>query len=170
MAEQKQVMLRMLFQGWCTPPAELLFLPNLVSLITFRSAVHQCIAAHCSMTLRLLCCAGDGCAVRCSYRADEGFLYPLDKGFFYIHKPAMVINHDQIDSVEFQRQGGGVVSSSVRTFDLLIKLKAGTVSVRSCALCSAFVHVCYTAFCWPSSRACCGPWAIAKAVQPACRP
>lgn len=29
-----------------------------------------------------------------------------------------------IDYVEFQRQGGGVISSSVRTFDLLIKQKS----------------------------------------------
>jgi hypothetical protein len=29
-----------------------------------------------------------------------------------------------IDYVEFQRQGGGVISSSVRTFDLLIKQRS----------------------------------------------
>jgi hypothetical protein len=37
--------------------------------------------------------AGDGCAVRCSYKADDGFLYPLEKAFFYVHKPPMCINH-----------------------------------------------------------------------------
>lgn len=70
---------------------------------------------------------GDGCAIRCSYKADDGFLYPLDKAFFYVHKPPMCINHSDIESVEFQRQGGGVISSSVRTFDLLIKQRSNNM-------------------------------------------
>lgn len=37
--------------------------------------------------------SGVGCCVRCSYKADDGFLYPLDKAFFYVHKPPMCINH-----------------------------------------------------------------------------
>jgi len=37
--------------------------------------------------------SGGGCCVRCSYKADDGFLYPLDKAFFYVHKPPMCINH-----------------------------------------------------------------------------
>jgi hypothetical protein len=79
--------------------------------------------------------AGDGCAIRCSYKADDGFLYPLDKAFFYVHKPPMCINHSDIEYVEFQRQGGGVISSSVRTFDLLIKQRSNnTVSKRRPAL------------------------------------
>jgi hypothetical protein len=78
--------------------------------------------------------AKDGCAVRCSYKADDGFLYPLEKCFFYVHKPAMAINHSEIEYVEFQRQGGGVISSSVRTFDLLIKQRNNnTVSCCSWA-------------------------------------
>jgi hypothetical protein len=41
----------------------------------------------------------------------------------------MCINHSDIEYVEFQRQGGGVTSSSVRTFDLLIKQRSNnTVS------------------------------------------
>lgn len=67
--------------------------------------------------------ANDGVAVRCSYKADDGYLYPLERAFFYVHKPPMLITHDEIDSVEFQRQGGGVLASSVKTFDLVIRLK-----------------------------------------------
>ncbi|WIA31627.1 hypothetical protein OEZ86_002510 [Tetradesmus obliquus] len=74
--------------------------------------------------------AGDGCAIRCSYKADDGFLYPLDKAFFYVHKPPMCINHSDIESVEFQRQGGGVISSSVRTFDLLIKQRSNNMDYQ----------------------------------------
>eukprot|EP00878_Enallax_costatus_P023141 GHUV01024603.1.p1 GENE.GHUV01024603.1~~GHUV01024603.1.p1 ORF type:complete len:609 (+),score=227.34 GHUV01024603.1:931-2757(+) len=69
--------------------------------------------------------AGDGCAVRCSYKADDGFLYPLEKAFFYVHKPPMCINHNDIEYVEFQRQGGtGAAASSVRTFDLLVRQRS----------------------------------------------
>eukprot|EP00882_Tetradesmus_deserticola_P011967 GHRQ01012666.1.p1 GENE.GHRQ01012666.1~~GHRQ01012666.1.p1 ORF type:complete len:645 (+),score=367.82 GHRQ01012666.1:668-2602(+) len=74
--------------------------------------------------------AGDGCAIRCSYKADDGFLYPLDKAFFYVHKPPMCINHSDIEYVEFQRQGGGVISSSVRTFDLLIKQRSNNTEYQ----------------------------------------
>ncbi|GBF95966.1 FACT complex subunit [Raphidocelis subcapitata] len=70
--------------------------------------------------------AGDEAAVRCSYKADDGFLYPLERAFFYVHKPPMLFMHDDIESMEFQRQGGSVVTNSVRTFDLVIRLKNGT--------------------------------------------
>ncbi|KAG2487532.1 hypothetical protein HYH03_013812 [Edaphochlamys debaryana] len=69
--------------------------------------------------------AGDGVSVRCSYEADDGQLYPLDRGFFYVHKPPLLIPDNDIESVEFARQGSGAVSSSVRTFDLVIRLKGG---------------------------------------------
>ncbi|KAG2487533.1 hypothetical protein HYH03_013813 [Edaphochlamys debaryana] len=69
--------------------------------------------------------AGDGVSVRCSYKADDGQLYPLDRGFFYVHKPPLLIPDNDIESVEFARQGSGAVSSSVRTFDLVIRLKGG---------------------------------------------
>ncbi|GLC39441.1 hypothetical protein PLESTB_001348900 [Pleodorina starrii] len=69
---------------------------------------------------------GEGFSVRCSYKADDGQLYPLDRGFFYVHKPPLLIPDNDIESVEFARQGSGAVSSSVRTFDLVIRLKGGT--------------------------------------------
>ncbi len=34
-------------------------------------------------------------------------LYPLDRGFFYIHKPPLLIPDTEIESVEFARQVGG---------------------------------------------------------------
>jgi len=67
--------------------------------------------------------AGDGVGIRCSYKADDGYLYPMKHSFIYVHKPPLLIQHQDIDSAEFQRQGGGVISSSVRTFDLAIKVK-----------------------------------------------
>lgn len=72
--------------------------------------------------------AGDGSAVRCSYKADDGYLYPLEKSFFYVHKPPLLMVHEDIESVEFQRQGGGVLASSVKTFDLVIKMRNNQVN------------------------------------------
>ncbi|GAX76261.1 hypothetical protein CEUSTIGMA_g3705.t1 [Chlamydomonas eustigma] len=60
-------------------------------------------------------------AIRCSYKADDGHLYPLERAFFYVQKPPMLLPFEDVESVEFARQGGGVVSS--RTFDLVIKMK-----------------------------------------------
>ncbi|GIL87416.1 hypothetical protein Vretifemale_15530 [Volvox reticuliferus] len=84
--------------------------------------------------------AGDGFSVRCSYKADDGQLYPLDRGFFYVHKPPLLIPDNDIESVEFARQGSGAMSSSVRTFDLVIRLKGGTehmFSAQSGGTCSS---------------------------------
>ncbi|EIE21134.1 SSrecog-domain-containing protein [Coccomyxa subellipsoidea C-169] len=64
-----------------------------------------------------------GFAVRCSYKADDGYLYPLERAFFYIHKPPTLLVHDEIESIEFMRQGGGVLAASAKTFDLNIRMK-----------------------------------------------
>ncbi|KAF5832780.1 FACT complex subunit SSRP1-A [Dunaliella salina] len=65
--------------------------------------------------------AQDGFAVRCSYKADDGYLYPLDRAFFYIQKPPMLIPFDEVESVELTRLGGNAVSS--KTFDLVVRTK-----------------------------------------------
>ncbi|BDA45000.1 FACT complex subunit SSRP1 [Coccomyxa sp. Obi] len=67
-----------------------------------------------------------GYAVRCSYKADDGYLYPLERAFFYIHKPPTLLVHDEIESIEFMRQGGGVLAASAKTFDLNIRMKTDT--------------------------------------------
>jgi len=64
----------------------------------------------------------DGYAVRCSYKADDGYLYPLDRAFFYVHKPPMLIPFDDVESVELTRLGGNTVSS--KTFDLVVRTKS----------------------------------------------
>ncbi|KAK9811520.1 hypothetical protein WJX72_005220 [[Myrmecia] bisecta] len=66
---------------------------------------------------------GVGYALRCSFKADDGYLYPLERAFFYVHKPPTLLVHDEIESVEFMRQGGGVLAASAKTFDLNIRLK-----------------------------------------------
>jgi len=66
---------------------------------------------------------GDAHAVRTSLKADDGYLYPLEKCFFYIQKPPTLITYDEVESVEFERQGGGIGTSS---FDLAVRLKNDT--------------------------------------------
>lgn len=39
-----------------------------------------------------------------SPQADDGFLYPLERAFFYVQKPPLLLVFDDIDSVEFMRQ------------------------------------------------------------------
>ncbi|XP_010502944.1 PREDICTED: FACT complex subunit SSRP1 [Camelina sativa] len=65
--------------------------------------------------------AQDGFAVKSSLKAEDGVLYPLEKGFFFLPKPPTLILHDEIDYVEFERHAAG--GSNMHYFDLLIKLK-----------------------------------------------
>lgn len=39
-------------------------------------------------------------------QADDGFLYPLERAFFYVQKPPLLLVFDDIDSLEFMRQVG----------------------------------------------------------------
>ncbi|CAI4228930.1 unnamed protein product [Auanema sp. JU1783] len=59
-------------------------------------------------------------AVMCAHRQASGFLYPLEKGFLYIHKPPMYIRFEEIAYVNFARS-----DVSTRSFDFEIELKSG---------------------------------------------
>ncbi|KAG9449128.1 hypothetical protein H6P81_009093 [Aristolochia fimbriata] len=65
----------------------------------------------------------DGYAVKSSLKAEDGVLYPLEKGFFFLPKPPTLILHDEIEFIEFERHGTGASSSQYHYFDLLVKLK-----------------------------------------------
>ncbi|RWR73504.1 Structure-specific recognition protein [Cinnamomum micranthum f. kanehirae] len=65
----------------------------------------------------------DGYAVKSSLKAEDGVLYPLEKGFFFLPKPPTLILHDEIEYVEFERHGAGGSTMSSHYFDLLVKLK-----------------------------------------------
>ncbi|KAI0232614.1 FACT complex subunit [Massospora cicadina] len=64
-------------------------------------------------------------AFKCSLKANEGHLYPLERSFLFVPKPPMEIPHSEIGSLSFSRVGAGSVASS-RTFDLKFNLKGGT--------------------------------------------
>eukprot|EP00898_Chlorokybus_atmophyticus_P005311 jgi/Chlat1/5781/Chrsp387S00877 len=61
--------------------------------------------------------------IRCSLKADEGYLYPLERCFFAVHKPPALIPYDDVDYIEFERQGQGGSMNSAKTFDLYMRLK-----------------------------------------------
>lgn len=65
-------------------------------------------------------------AVGCSYKAAAGYLYPLERGFIYVHKPPMHIRFEEIACVNFARGGG-----STKSFDFEIELKSGTQNTFS---------------------------------------
>ena len=57
-------------------------------------------------------------------QADDGFLYPLERAFFYVQKPPMLLVFDDIDSLEFMRQAAG--ATSAKTFDLAVRMRSGS--------------------------------------------
>lgn len=63
-------------------------------------------------------------AISCSYKNNNGLLYPLERGFMYVHKPAIHIRFEEINSVNFARSDG-----STRSFDLEIETKATTTHI-----------------------------------------
>jgi structure-specific recognition protein 1 len=63
-------------------------------------------------------------AVSCAVRQSMGFLYPLEKGFVYVHKPALYIRFEEVDNVHFARS-----DVSTRSFDFEIVQKSGQAIV-----------------------------------------
>lgn len=65
-------------------------------------------------------------AISASYKAAAGYLYPLERGFIYVHKPPLHIRFEEVAYVNFARSGG-----STRSFDFEIELKSGTLHTFS---------------------------------------
>ncbi|KAH8739969.1 structure-specific recognition protein 1 [Cryptosporidium ryanae] len=59
--------------------------------------------------------------IRCSYKAQDGLLYPLNRSFIYITKPVIMIRYDDVLNIEFSRMGG----NQTRFFELTISIKGG---------------------------------------------
>ena len=57
-------------------------------------------------------------------KANEGYLYPLEKSFLFIPKPPTFIPHNEIGVVTFSRVGTTSGGSS-RTFDMKFHMKGG---------------------------------------------
>lgn len=65
-------------------------------------------------------------AITCSYKASNGLLYPLERGFIFVHKPALHVRTEEINSVNFARG-----STTGRTFDFELDLKNNTTVIFS---------------------------------------
>ncbi|KAI8393746.1 uncharacterized protein BYT42DRAFT_552134 [Radiomyces spectabilis] len=63
-------------------------------------------------------------ALKCSMKANEGYLYPLEKSFLFIPKPPTFIPFNEIGVVTFSRVGSTSGGSS-RTFDMKFHMRAG---------------------------------------------
>lgn len=62
-------------------------------------------------------------SVKASMKANEGFIYPLEKCFLFVAKQPSFIPHSEVSTATFSRVGGGVSGS--RTFDLRFVMKGG---------------------------------------------
>ncbi len=68
--------------------------------------------------------AQNSAGFKCSYKANEAFLFPLDKSFLSIPKPPIFIPHAEIGAVTFSRVGGA--SSTTKFFEMRISMSNGT--------------------------------------------
>jgi len=84
--------------------------------------------AGCKLTRQGTFASTDGGhAVKASYKAEVGHLFPLEKSFFYLPKPSILLHYADVDSIDFERHSGPHSTASQRTFDIVISMK-GDVS------------------------------------------
>ncbi|KAL1023590.1 hypothetical protein UPYG_G00043250 [Umbra pygmaea] len=58
--------------------------------------------------------------ITCSYKASSGLLYPLERGFIYVHKPPVHLRFEEVSCVNFARG-----TTTTRSFDFEIETKQG---------------------------------------------
>lgn len=64
-------------------------------------------------------------AVKCSLKANESYLYPLDKAFAFFPKPPTLIPYSDIAKIEFSRVSATAAVSSTKTFEMSIMMSRG---------------------------------------------
>lgn len=62
-------------------------------------------------------------SIKCSIKANEGALFPLEKSFMFLPKPTTLIPYSEVSLVSFSRVGSG--SSSSKSFDIKVHCKNG---------------------------------------------
>ena len=67
-----------------------------------------------------------GHAVKASNKAEVGHLYPLEKSFFYLPKPPMLLPYAEVTEIEFERHAGAGPTTQ-RTFDMAVTMRNGAV-------------------------------------------
>jgi len=69
-------------------------------------------------------------SIRCSLKAVDGFLYPLDKVFFFLSNKPVLISFDNVSSVEFNRVDQASSSAAARTFDITVHAKDNSADAQ----------------------------------------
>ena len=57
--------------------------------------------------------------IKCSYKVNDGVLYPLEKSLIFVHKPVLYILHKDIMKINFARLQES--AGQQRTFDIIVK-------------------------------------------------
>ena len=57
--------------------------------------------------------------IKCSYKVNEGVLYPLEKSLLFVHKPVLYVLHKDIAKINFARLQES--AGQQRTFDIIVK-------------------------------------------------
>ena len=57
--------------------------------------------------------------IKCSYKVNEGVMYPLEKSILFVHKPVLYILHKEIAKINFARLQES--AGQQRTFDIIVK-------------------------------------------------
>ncbi|KAJ1558154.1 FACT complex subunit ssrp1, partial [Cladochytrium tenue] len=68
--------------------------------------------------------------IKCALKANEAFLYPLDKCFLSIPKPTTLIPYTDVSVITFQRVSSGS-STATKTFEIHITTTAGVFAYSS---------------------------------------
>lgn len=85
--------------------------------------------------------------MKCALKASQGYLYPLNQSFFFVHKPATFIRYEDIGHIEFLRLENEAAKASVnRFFDLEVVCKQqensdGFSTGKPCSF-TVFANVC----------------------------
>ena len=61
----------------------------------------------------------NGPYIKCSFKVNEGTLYPLEKSLLFVHKPVLYILHKDIGKINFARLQES--AGQQRTFDIIVK-------------------------------------------------
>jgi len=69
-------------------------------------------------------------SLKCSLKAQDGQLYPLDKCFFFVSTKPMMLEFERIASIEFNRVDKQSSASAARTFDITMHMKDGSGNVQ----------------------------------------
>ena len=69
-------------------------------------------------------------SIKCSQKANEVLLFPLEKSFLALPKPTIQILHSEIAAVTFSRVSGSM-SSNLRMFEMKISTTSGDVLFSS---------------------------------------